>query len=338
MLTFLLILGISSCTLAQSQQQLLTSRVKPYIVSITAYDNAGGVMKRGFGIFVSDEGDVVADRNIIEGATRVEIRTADGQTFRLSRLIAREPDAQMVLFQARVPSGIANAVKVARTEPGLGEQVGVVIANEQHDPSITIGSTTRRKEFKRWDNLEISAPLPAGSMGNPAFNINGELVGIVVAQAEATDSFTIRAGERLSKMVEEMLATRTGDLGQKDRATDSAGAPLSTKGIRQVGPVLQGMATKRVEPVYPQSAKGLHITGTVIVRVTIDEAGNVLDAEVGQAHFQRPINVPEAEARNVIEDLKAAAVAGARKWKFTPTRLDGGPVKVIGTITFNFRM
>ena len=36
--------------------------------------------------------------------------------------------------------------------------------------------------------------------------------------------------------------------------------------------------------------------------------------------------------------LKDAAVNAARGWKFTPTQLSGTPVKVIGTITFNFNL
>jgi TonB family protein len=34
--------------------------------------------------------------------------------------------------------------------------------------------------------------------------------------------------------------------------------------------------------------------------------------------------------------LKPCAEAAARGWKFTPTILSGNPVKVIGTLTFNF--
>jgi len=36
--------------------------------------------------------------------------------------------------------------------------------------------------------------------------------------------------------------------------------------------------------------------------------------------------------------LKDAAVNAARGWKFSPTMLTGVPVKVIGTITFNFNL
>jgi len=36
--------------------------------------------------------------------------------------------------------------------------------------------------------------------------------------------------------------------------------------------------------------------------------------------------------------LKDAAVDAARQWKFSPTTLAGEPVKVVGTLTFNFAL
>jgi protein TonB len=86
--------------------------------------------------------------------------------------------------------------------------------------------------------------------------------------------------------------------------------------------VLQGLATRRVEPTYPPLAKAARVMGSVVVEVTIDENGNVISASAVSGH---PL-------------LKDAAVAAARGWKFQPTKLSGQPVKVIGTITFNFQM
>jgi protein TonB len=60
----------------------------------------------------------------------------------------------------------------------------------------------------------------------------------------------------------------------------------------------------------------------VVVEVTVDEQGNVMSARAISGH---PL-------------LKEAAVAAARGWRFTPTLLTGTPVKVIGTITFNFNL
>src|SRR5690242_9242815 len=98
--------------------------------------------------------------------------------------------------------------------------------------------------------------------------------------------------------------------------------PEPPKIIRKSGGVLQTSAARRVEPVYPPLAKAARVAGAVVVEVTVDEEGNVTAARAISGH---PL-------------LKSAAVTAARGWQFTPTKLNGTPVKVIGTITFNFQL
>jgi TonB family protein len=90
--------------------------------------------------------------------------------------------------------------------------------------------------------------------------------------------------------------------------------------IRKSGGVFSESATRRVEPTMPPLARAANISGSVVVEVTVDESGAVIAARVISGH---PL-------------LKAAAVDAARQWQFTPTMLSGTPVKVVGTITFNF--
>ena len=59
----------------------------------------------------------------------------------------------------------------------------------------------------------------------------------------------------------------------------------------------------------------------VRVQVTISETGSVIDAKAISGH----------------QALRPAAVAAASKWVFKPTTLNGEPIKVQGTLTFNFR-
>ena len=91
--------------------------------------------------------------------------------------------------------------------------------------------------------------------------------------------------------------------------------------IRKSGGVLEGSALKRAKPSYPALAKAAQVSGVVVVEVTIGEDGLVLTAKALSGH---PL-------------LKDAAVSAARLWRFSPTLLGGKPVKVIGTLTFNFR-
>ena len=91
---------------------------------------------------------------------------------------------------------------------------------------------------------------------------------------------------------------------------------------QQGGNVTVGEAINKVEPVYPPIARAAHASGEVIVMVIIDEEGKVIAAQSVSGH---PL-------------LQAASVKAARESTFNPTRVDGRPVKVTGTISYNFRL
>jgi TonB family protein len=86
------------------------------------------------------------------------------------------------------------------------------------------------------------------------------------------------------------------------------------------GGTLDSKATSKPAAVYPPAAKAAGITGTVVVRVLVDESGDVLTAEATSGHVL----------------LREAAEAAAREARFTPTRLSGQPVRVAGVITYDF--
>lgn len=91
---------------------------------------------------------------------------------------------------------------------------------------------------------------------------------------------------------------------------------------RVSGGVLAGKATRKPQPEFPESARAAGVEGLVVVEVTVSEVGDVQSARAVSGH---PL-------------LRDAAVQAARGWAFQPTKIQGYPVKVIGTITFVFRM
>ena len=101
----------------------------------------------------------------------------------------------------------------------------------------------------------------------------------------------------------------------KSSTTDSKRAPIS-------GGVLNSKAISLPLPPYPPAARAAKAAGTVVVQVTVDENGNVISAHAVSGH---PL-------------LQAAAVAAARGARFPPVKLSGEPVKVNGTITYNFAL
>lgn len=112
------------------------------------------------------------------------------------------------------------------------------------------------------------------------------------------------AGETPRKPVE---ATGGAD------AQSSKKAPIS-------GGVLNGKALSLPAPDYPPIARSAKASGTVVVQITIDEYGNVIEANAVSGH---PL-------------LRAAAVAAAREAKFSQTLLMGEAMKVTGVLNYNF--
>ena len=103
------------------------------------------------------------------------------------------------------------------------------------------------------------------------------------------------------------------DIERADRLYDYINNKISL-------PVLNGKALSLPEPVYPALARAAHASGVVFVWVSIDETGKVISASAVNGH---PL-------------LRPVALAAAKLARFSPTMLNGQPVKITGIITYNF--
>ena len=94
----------------------------------------------------------------------------------------------------------------------------------------------------------------------------------------------------------------------------------SAEGRKVAGGVLNGKAFAKPAPPYPAEARAARASGSVVVQITVDECGEVEEAKAVSGH---PL-------------LREAAAEAASEARFAPTRINGEPVKVTGTITYNF--
>lgn len=94
-------------------------------------------------------------------------------------------------------------------------------------------------------------------------------------------------------------------------------APIPVVGSLQASRILY-----KVSPVYPELARATRTSGTVELEAVIDEEGNVSDLAVVSGH---PL-------------LVDAAKAAVRQWKYSPTILNGEPMRVVARILVTFRI
>ena len=90
--------------------------------------------------------------------------------------------------------------------------------------------------------------------------------------------------------------------------------------VRLTSSLISSKAIEKPAPPYPPLARAARQQGAVAVQVVIDEQGQVISA--------RALTGPPL--------LMQAAVQAAYRARFTQTVLNGQPVKVTGSITYNF--
>lgn len=79
---------------------------------------------------------------------------------------------------------------------------------------------------------------------------------------------------------------------------------------------------QHTEPIYPPIARAAQVQGDVVIRVTINESGQVVSEKI--------VSGPPM--------LLQAALDGVKDWRFTPFQVDGTPTQVITTLTIPFHL
>lgn len=95
------------------------------------------------------------------------------------------------------------------------------------------------------------------------------------------------------------------------------------KGDTSTSRIVPPKKTHHVNPVYPEAMLQARLTGRVIVEAIISRTGCVSFATVKRS--------PDAH-------FSLAALLAVTQWRFSPTLLDGSPVRVVMTVTTNFSL
>jgi TonB family protein len=329
------------------------------MVLLSGSDEKGNVIS-GTGLIVCD-GVVVTSYDFAKDAIAINATFTGGET-RSAGLFGVDERRDVALLRV-AGVGVSEALSYSRRRQLVtGDRVYIVDNPEPagpHSRRANVGNpvTVRGRQYMSVDDMR------SGANGNPVLDESGSLIGLLGIAVENGNpvAFVVPTSSLLSLLIKagvppalaggvpgDAIGDEPGGVpggviggvpggipggipsgvpGNTAEPGNSAGGQPETgsnlpKIIRKSGGVLQGAATRRAVPWYPPLAKAARISGSVVVEVVIDEDGYVVRSAAISGH---PL-------------LKDTAAAAAMGWKFMPTKLEGQPVKVIGTITFNFQM
>ena len=75
----------------------IIKRIQPSTVVVLTYDEKGEPIGQGSGFFVSQEGHIITNRHVLEGADRAEIKTVEGKLYSITHIVAEDSKGALVL-------------------------------------------------------------------------------------------------------------------------------------------------------------------------------------------------------------------------------------------------
>lgn len=137
----------------------------------------------GSGFFVSADGYIVTNNHVVADAKSATVTTADGKTL-AAKVVGTDPKSDLAVLKVEA-KGDYPFVSFANSAPKVGDWV-VAIGNPYGlGGTVTAGIVSadgRDIGGSPYDSyLQIDAPINKGNSGGPAFDMNGNVIGVNTA-------------------------------------------------------------------------------------------------------------------------------------------------------------
>ena len=175
----------------------VVAKIKDSVVEITTESTSYGsfygqyVTKgAGSGVIISQDGYLVTNNHVIDGATNIEVKTTDGKTYKAT-VVGSDEKIDIALLKIDA-EGLTVAVLGDSSTLQQGE-TSIVIGNPLGNlgGTVTKGIVSALKrtvtiDGKSMELLQTDAAINPGNSGGGMFDASGNLMGIVVAKSATT--------------------------------------------------------------------------------------------------------------------------------------------------------
>ena len=137
----------------------------------------------GSGFVISEDGYVVTNNHVIEGADEIQIEFFDGQEIK-AEVVGTDPNTDIALLKVKaekplsfVSFGDSDLARVGDWVMAMGNPLG-----QGFSASVGIVSARNRALSGTYDDyIQTDAAINRGNSGGPLFNMDGEVIGVNTA-------------------------------------------------------------------------------------------------------------------------------------------------------------
>lgn len=152
-------------------------------------DGPDGLFQRsgGSGFVWDDQGRIVTNHHVVDGADRITVIFADGTELK-AEVLGSDPDSDLAVLQVKIPEGSvlpnvdladSGAVKVGQLAVAIGNPFGQEFTITSGIVSA-VGRTIRsgNSQFSIPEVIQTDAPINPGNSGGPLLDRQGRVIGV----------------------------------------------------------------------------------------------------------------------------------------------------------------
>ncbi len=156
-------------------------KVYPSVVSITSTGRGGTSM--GTGIVMSEDGYLITNEHVVEGAVAIEVLTSDDQTW-MASLIGSDGTSDLAVLkvdaEGLTPAEFGNSdqLMVGDTVVAIGDPLGRKLRGSMTDGIVSAIDRDLVVNGRSMTLIQTNAALNNGNSGGPLINGYGQVVGV----------------------------------------------------------------------------------------------------------------------------------------------------------------
>jgi putative serine protease PepD len=245
----------------------------------------------GSGFVYDDEGHIVTNQHVVDGASAVSVRLWNGQTHD-AEVVGTDASTDLAVLDVDAPESVLHPIALGdSTRVEIGDGVVAIGSPFGLEQTVTSGivsalhrTVTAPNDFSINDTIQTDAAINHGNSGGPLLNAQGRVIG-VNAQIESESGGNDGVGFAIPSNTVKSIVSQLVETGEVEHAYLGVGVQEIPDSVADELNSVEGVALTEVRSDTPASRAGLRAaTGSRLVDgQSYPTGGDVITAIDGKA-------------------------------------------------------